>query len=178
MYLARSIIALIVSSVSAFQAAELESVELDSAGAGDRFEIAVVETMVYHRSRRSLLERCSVGRNVYGCTEFPLESLECKCEPRQADWSITARATISAVIHLSSEHPINQVLMHERMHVADLEFGLRAHLEELASRHFKSRRACETLSKVLTESPHLVVVMNRLRTESNAKFGCDRMSRF
>jgi hypothetical protein len=65
-------------------------------------------------------------------------------------------------------------MLHERAHLGDVEAGLRAHLDTIEARAFGSRKACESFAKVLTGSPHLRIVMNRLREASNVRFGCDR----
>jgi hypothetical protein len=178
MFLARSIIALLVCSVSSLAAlGQILSDSNDGSAAGG-LELSVKESIATHGRGERLSDICRANYDVQGCTDFPLEKLECHCEPRDEQWALTGRATVEAAIHLSTSHPLGQILIHERAHLADLEAGLRAHLDELASRRFGSRRACETFAGVLMSTPHLRVVMNELRVASNVKYGCDRKTRF
>jgi len=178
MRLARSIIPLVVCAVSTLHAAGDDSPGLDSGGPRGVLGLSVIATVKPHSRFEKLRDVCRAGFEVAGCTDFPVEKLECSCKARDGAWVVDGRATVDAVIHVSNEHPIGTILIHERAHVGDLEAGLRAHLDTIESRLFGSRQACEVYAKVLTESPHLRIVMNELRAASNVKFGCDRKGRF
>jgi hypothetical protein len=178
MRLARSIIPLVVCAVSTLHAAGADKTSTDAGGPRGVLKLSVIATVKPHSRSEKLRDVCRAGFEVNGCTDFPVEKLECSCKARDGAWVIDGSATVAAVIHVSNEHPIGTILIHERAHIGDLEAGLRAHLDTIGSRTFGSQKACETYAKVLTESPHLRVVMNELRKASNVKFGCDRKGRF
>lgn len=177
MRLARSIIALFVCAVSSLvEAQSMKPQAADRKAAG--IVLAVTSSIEHHSRFEKLSDVCRAGFAVNGCTDFPVERLECNCIERSGGWVIEGRAAIKAVIHVSTEYPIQSVMVHERAHIADLEAGLRAHLDAIGKRTFGSRKACETYARVLTDTPHLRIVMNELRRASNVKFGCDRKGRF
>ncbi|MGK2858514.1 MAG: hypothetical protein ACSLFQ_15040 [Thermoanaerobaculia bacterium] len=178
MRLARSILVLVLLFSSTLRAAKPPVADASPTAPGGGVVLSLVETVRQHRLSVNLSEVCRVGFRVRGCTDFPREELDCRCELRNGDWVIEGTAHVEAVIHLGSGPPINDVLLHERAHIGHLEVGLRAHLDWIRSLKFDSRPSCDGYARVLTESLHLREVMNGLRIESNAKYGCDRKGRF
>lgn len=178
MHLARSILALSVYSVSTIQAAGSGVAEASRSPPVGSFDVSLVETVKQHPRSDTLREVCRVGFRIRGCTDFPREELDCRCESREGAWVLAGRAYLEAVIHLATGQPTNEVLLHERAHIEDLERGLRRHFDSVMSISFESRSSCERYATVLSESPHLRVVMNDLRIASNIKYGCDRKGKF
>jgi len=147
-----------------------------AAGESGDVEISIVDSVEVHARDAKLTRICRAAWDVNGCTDFPVERLECHCERHGDLWMIDASAEIVAVIHLSKAHSDSRLLIHERLHLADLESGLHEHLAQVASRAYQSETACRTYARVLTESPHLRLVMNRIRERSNDKYQCSRKS--
>lgn len=85
---------------------------------------------------------------------------------------ISATAKLEAITHLPNSIGYASNLVHERRHLDDLEEGLRAHLEWLASRPYETEAACRRFASFLEASTHLRVIMNELRVASSTKFGC------
>lgn len=178
MCLARSIIPLLVCAVSTLHAVGDDNSGPDADAPRGVLELSVIATVKPHSRQEKLSDVCRTGFEPNACTDFPVEKLECGCKARDGAWVIDGRATLAAVIHVSNEHPIGTILIHERAHLADLDAGLRAHLDMIESHRFGTRQACERFANVLADSPHLRIVMNELRATSNNKFGCDRKGRF
>jgi hypothetical protein len=178
MHSARSVVALVVFSLSLFAVVEpavADALQITPVG---RFELSLVESVMQHNRTAKIAEICRVDHRVRGCTDFPREVLDCRCESRQGAWVLEGKAYIEAVIHLATGQPTHEVLLHERAHIGDLEKGLRAHFNSIMSINFASQSACEKYATTLVESPHLRVVMNDLRIASNSKYGCDRKVKF
>ena len=137
-----------------------------------RVEITMSQSVKRHPSRANILNICRVTHPVKGCTDFPKESLAAACERRGSSWVINTSASIQAVIHLSDRFKSSHVpiLMHEQKHLTGLEESLREHLERIAARRYSSLGACKTFARLISDTPHLRVVMNNLRVESNAEF--------
>jgi len=140
-------------------------------------EIRLDRRIELHPAHDTLVRECRADREVSGCTDFPVEILDCECEQQGGAWQMNLSAKLEAVTHLRNTPDHTRLMLHEALHVGDLERGLRDHLEALASRRFDSATSCRRFARVLRESPHLRLVMNRLRVESNAKFGCSRGGR-
>lgn len=137
-------------------------------------DIDLVQSIRVHPRSENLDRICRSGWKVNGCTDFPVETLECRCQRRGGMWVISATAKLESITHLPNSIGHASNLAHERRHLSDLEEGLRAHLERLASRAYESEAACRRFASFLEASTHLRVVMNELRIASNAKFGCSR----
>lgn len=173
MHSARSVLALVVFAASMSLAAWPAFADASHAADG-RFELRLVEKVKEHTRSEKLDDVCRVGFRVRGCTDFPVEKLDCHCEAREDSWVLVGSARIEAVIHLSYGEPIGAVLLHEQAHIGDVENGLRHHFGSIMSIRFSTQRSCERYANTLVNSPHLQVVMNELRIASNIKFGCDR----
>jgi len=137
-------------------------------------EVTISESVEFHRHSRDLAKPCRAGYDVKGCTDFPVERLACECELHGGTWMINARADVQAVIHVAKDYASQPVLRHERLHLTDLESALREHLGGIAAKEYQSEPACRTYARVLSNTPHLRVVMNQIRVKSNEKYGCSR----
>lgn len=150
--------------------------DVTGARRGRAFDIALEVSTRQHAGSAPLGAACRVGHRVRACTDFPKEVLECDCAWRGDGWGMEGRAKVDAVIHVNGRQPIGDVLIHERAHLLDVESRLRAHLAMLAGKRFESKASCVAFATVVDRTSYLRTVMNRLRTESNEKFGCDRKS--
>jgi len=135
-------------------------------------DVTISESVEHHRHARDLAKTCRSSYEVKGCTDFPAEHLACECDLHAGLWTINARADVQAVIHVSKDYASQPILRHERLHLTDLEDALREHLGRIASNTYESETACRTYARVLSDSPHLRVVMNKIRVKSNEKYGC------
>ncbi len=177
MRIANCIVVAAVIVLSQPVAAEaLYGLEKRGSGWGD-VDIQVARTLEFHPRRDEIREVCRAGYEVKGCTDFPVETLECHCDRRGDAWVISVSARLEAVVHLLKSHENMKSLVHEGLHMQDLRTGLQSHLESLASRRYESVTTCRRFAEFLSTSSHLRVVMNRLRVESNAKLGCSRGAR-
>jgi hypothetical protein len=137
-------------------------------------DVKFAESVRYHQRGQDIRSLCRAGFDVIGCTDFPAERIECKCERKGSAWVLVAHARISAEIHLADRRSYNRVLAHEQMHLVDLETALRAHLESLVAQRFESAPGCEELARVVSAPSYARAVMNRLRRASNEKYHCQR----
>jgi len=174
MRLSRTFIALVVFLVCSRAEAGPPAANAAPSRSDGRFEIALFASIDRGPRREALKTLCRADYDVVGCTDFPRETLDCGCKSRGGAWVIDGRVELEAVIRLSPVMPGNAVLVHEQLHLGDVERGLRERLDSIGAMRFGTRTACDTYAKVLRESPFLRIVMNELRAASNAKYGCDR----
>jgi len=174
MRLSRSFFALVVSIACCRAEAGPPAANATPSRSDGRFEIALSASIDRAPRREALRTLCRADYDVVGCTDFSRETIDCKCKSRGGAWVIDGRVELEAVIRLSPSTVGNGVLLHEQLHLGDLERGLRARLDSIDAMRFGTRKACDTYAKVLRESPFLRIVMNELRAASNAKYGCDR----
>lgn len=139
----------------------------------DTLDVRIVRRTELH-PREELRKVCRAAWDVDGCTDFPVETLECRCEQSGDEWMIKPTVEIEAVTHLRRASQHGRLMVHEEMHMTDLTEGLRKHLQKLASRRYGTEDACRTSAWALSGSAHIKTVMNRLRVASNTKFGCSR----
>lgn len=128
------------------------------------------EETVVHSAFRGMDITCGVDKKVFGCTEFPDEVLSCGCVLDGGIWKIEARARVSAIVHVRTGD--NETLIHERRHLQDLRQALVEHLTRVLDLEFPNEDVCRMKAKVMSSRSYLRDVMNRLRIESNRKFGC------
>lgn len=157
-----------------WEPAAAESLEPPPAVRGGAVEIRFDRSETAHASRDDLTGLCRADYPVEGCTRFPTETLECSCKLRNGEWMIDTSARIEAVMHVPKSAEYGRIVAHEQRHLADLEEQLRLHLASLTLLRYESESACRRMAEILSVSSHLTVVMNELRTASNAKFGCSR----
>ena len=172
----RSIFLLVVCLVSLSAHAAPVPTDVSGSRPGRAFDIALQVSTRQHAGSVPLGDACRVGYRVRACTDFPKEVLECDCAWRGDGWAIEGRAVLGAVIHVNGRQPVGDVMIHERAHLLDIEARLRAHLAMLGEKRFESKSSCQAFAAIVDRTSYLRTVMNRLRTESNEKFGCDRKS--
>jgi len=139
--------------------------------------VHVDHRVVLHPNDSSLEKACHAPYRVKACTVFPVERLECRCEQKGSAWFISIEAEIDAVIQVGNEVTRAPHILHEQRHVADIEAGLIARLQEFAAHPFETREACDHRALFLATSAHVRALMNELRAASNEKSGCSRLTR-
>lgn len=166
-------VCLLLAPLPAAASEPLEAMTTLNDGTGS-VEVVIAETVRYHPKGQSIRDLCRAGLEVVGCTDFPVERLECSCVRRGDHWVIEAKASIDAEVHLADRQSYSRILAHERMHLVDLEAALRAHLGGVTAQHFESQPGCDELAKVMSSPSYVRAVMNRLRLASNEKYHCRR----
>jgi hypothetical protein len=111
---------------------------------------------------------CRVSHDVRACTDFALERFDCSCERGADGWRIVVDVHVEAVINI-----INlRHLTHERLHIVEIRESLPSAIGNFLSMRFVSEAGCATLASVMSSPAFTAAVMNRLRSESNARLGC------
>lgn len=117
-----------------------------------------------------LSKTCHASGDVRGCTEFPVELLECDCELDDQGWRLRITARIEALIHV--DH--TKILMHEQQHLLHLDALLKSYLARMTAPVFPTERRCRAIGRILSRPEYVTSMMNDLRTASNERFQCDR----
>lgn len=177
MRLVRSFLPLVLVGGLSIGASSMEGGESASASAAripGAHEVSFNQEVIYHPRHEKLHLLCQAPIEVLGCTEFPAERFECSCERDGAQWVLHPRAAITAAVHLSRRGAYDRVLLHERLHIVDLEAALRAHFDTIVEQRFDQQSTCELLARVISSPSYARDVMNRLRKASNEKHRCQR----
>lgn len=173
MRLVRSFLPLVLVGGLSVEAGESASAA-SAARIPGAYEVSFNQEVIYHPRREKLHLLCQAPIEVLGCTEFPAERFECNCERDGEQWVLRPSAAITAAVHLSRRSSYDRLLLHERLHIVDLEAALRAHFETIVEQRFDQQSTCELLARVISSPSYARDVMNRLRKASNEKHRCQR----
>lgn len=97
------------------------------------------ERMMEVRTEAELYRLCGVDR-IAACTRFAAYQLSATCSASKSAWSITASARFTPYMFLFRR----SAMLHERLHVFDVQNSAAEFLRQLEETHFETRDLCET----------------------------------
>lgn len=105
---------------------------------------------------------CGTSKQIEACTAFVGQVLRYNCEPAESQWHIKANAQFIPVMYvLGPEH-----VLHERVHIKDIEVSVTEYLTELGGHRFDSAGACQRAAEL--EASRFPRTMDRFKEDSNA----------